>query len=270
MNPFLITFVLNMKKHLCILFPKGCLCITFIFSLFTPQFCSAQADTSKKVTGYLSLGYGISQPEGNYVSTALNANSGYALTGSASYLSFGIMINSLNFGFAFMRGSNSNVYNINGYVASLQASDPLTTYTAVSSKQTYLCNYAFYGIYKAFYYKRFSFDFSLLLGNCTMSFPFVSYKMVTQGGIYSAEYVNGGNVSALGYNGKLGIRYSVTKGFFAGIIIDYIYSDFSFSTSENYTDNSGTAHNYPLTWELPMSVLNISLDAGWQFGRNLK
>ena len=181
MNPFLITFVLNMKKHLFILFPKGCLCIAFIFSLFTPQFCSAQADTSKKVTGYLSLGYGVSQPEGNYVSTALNVNSGYAKIGGAANLSFGIMINSINFGFAFMRGSNTNFYNINGYMSSLQAADPSSVYTAAYGKQSYLCDYAFYGLYKAFYYNRFSFDVSILAGNSTLTLPFISYSMVSQG-----------------------------------------------------------------------------------------
>ncbi|HXP49698.1 MAG TPA: hypothetical protein VN922_07090 [Bacteroidia bacterium] len=251
-----------MKKHLFILF-------TVSFSLFTSLYCSAQADTSKKVTGYLSLGYGISQPEGNYLATTVNANSGYAKTGGAANLSFGIIINSVNFGFAFMRGSNINFYNINGYMSSLQAANPSSVYTAAYGKQSYLCDYAFYGVYKAFYYNRFSFDVSVLAGNCSLTFPFISYGIVTQG-VPSAEYVKGGIASAVGFDGKLGIRYSVTKGFCVSVIVDYIYTDISFSTAENYTDNSGNVHAFPLIWDLPMSVLNISLNAGWQFGRNVK
>ncbi|HWY99053.1 MAG TPA: hypothetical protein VNY36_08215 [Bacteroidia bacterium] len=240
--------------------------LTFSFSFF---YATAQVDTGKKVTGFLTLGYGLCQSVSDFGSTANNTTSGYAQVGTANNLSFGIIINSINFGFSFMRNTSSNIYNTSAYTSNLQASQPSATFTAVSNKQPYLGGYIFYGIYKAFYVKRFTFDVRIMAGPCSIILPYVSYGEVLEG-LQSSEYINGGATSATAFCGNLGIRYSITEGFCASIEVSYVYAQTSFTTTENYADNNGNAQVYQYVWNLPVSLLNVSLNVGWQFGRFIK
>jgi hypothetical protein len=240
--------------------------LIFSFSLFTLK---AQVDTGKKVAGFLTLGYGLCQPVSDFGSTANNTASGYAQTGTANSFSFGIMINSINFGFAFTRSTSSNIYNAGAYTSNLQPNQPASVYTATSGKQLYLGGYSFYGIYKAFYVHRFTIDARLMAGPGSITLPYVSYNEVS-GSFQSSYYINGGTVSATAFCGDLGIRYSITEGFCASINIGYIYAQASFTTNENYADNNGNAQTYQYVWNLPLSLLNVSLNVGWQFGRLIK
>src|ERR1700722_18982984 len=164
----------TMKKLVFALF-------VFSFSLFTQSYCNAQADSGKKVSGYLTIGYGASLPVGSYSSVSNNSSSGYAQVGGATNLSFGIIINSLHFGFAFMRGTAVNGFNSGEYVNGLQANNSNATYTDQSSKPFYEAYYTFYGLYKAFYYNNFSFDVCAMIGPCYAYTPGLQYIAVTQG-----------------------------------------------------------------------------------------
>jgi hypothetical protein len=248
-----------MKKLLFIL-------LVFHFSLITLK---AQVDTGKKVAGFVTLGYGLCQPVSSFGSTANNPSSGYAQTGTANNLSFGIMINSINFGFAFMRSTSNNNYNVDAYTNNLQANLPSSSYKATSGKQPYLGGYIFYGIYKAFYISRFTFDARVMLGPCSVILPITTYGEIYNG-LQSSYYINAGTISATAYSVGLAVRYSITKGFCASLDVTYIYTQLNYSTTENYADNNGNTQTYPITGSLPVSLLNVSLNLGWQFGRNLK
>ncbi len=121
--------------------------------------------TNPEPSGYMSINFGLSYPEGSYGAGYGNVYGGYAQSGTIYHFSFAFPIDHSNFGLAFMFGSSSNNYDINTFINYNNTHDPYAYYEAgPGSNNVYQQSSIMGGLYVTAPVGRLSIDGRLMIG----------------------------------------------------------------------------------------------------------
>lgn len=229
--------------------------------------------------GYVSVNSGFSSVLGNWgFGFNTQYDGSYAMNGTFQNIAAGIPINGSNFGVALMLGFYDNPFDYNTFVGNaLYAST--TNYTAYSipSYGDYQSVNLMAGVFYTYPLKRFSFDARAMLGYISCGLPGLEYDAVQQPNVYiNPTYQDDWQISSstargVAYDVGVGIRYSFRRNTCIMLNADFLQASLPFSTTvlQQHIDQNGnvTYSEYSLTGTVPLSLFNISLGLGIQFGR---
>lgn len=222
-------------------------------------------------SGYISINFGLANPEGNYASMTGGGYGGYALPGDIFHISIGVPINRSNFGLAFMFGSINNQYDINSYCNNNGVSPAL-------DQNYYAQNCVMGGLYLTIPIGILSIDGRLMIGGLFGTLPEIDYQYDDAQGNNWQYDTEPSNSSSLVYDAGIGARVLLARfgrrKLCAMINVDYMYSNIPFSTQQDQYETPSTGPNAGITLQnsyspsvtgnLPFELLNVTFGLGYQ------
>jgi hypothetical protein len=255
-------------------------------------------------SGYISINFGFSNPEGNFGQSYSQNNFGdgpavgigygnYASPGSAFHFSLGIPINHSNFGVALMFGSYDNDYNTNAYATSLNASpinynpyssspntppSSIIAYQSGGGLNTYDESSIMGGLFATYPVGRLSIDGRLMLGALLCNLPEQDITAVDADDDYLEYDIEPSNSTSLAFDIGVGARFMIAQLGRRKLCImvnaDYLYSSVSYTTQQDLYVNPASGPNAGYTAQLvpspqisgkiPISLVNITFGIGYQ------
>jgi len=243
--------------------------LTFILFVTVPSVTLAQKkDTASKTSAYFSAGFGASIATGGFASLATASLGGDATRGTCEYISAGLIIKKLKFGFAIKEGWFTSSFNTGRYLQSAQAADtaPNKTFTQQGGGTKYNGGYGMLGLITDIKIHRCIIEFRLLGGELTYVFPEVIYSVSGPHMAPSPVYdFLSTESSAFAFEAGVNARLPFTKHFGAMIDIGYLHSSFAYGTEEQYTDGSGTLQQAGVYYSCTLSFLSMVAGLVYQF-----
>jgi hypothetical protein len=241
----------------------------FIFLLFFYSTTTAQTDSSaSKTTGYLSFNFGMSLPVGTFSSTT-TANPGtFASRGTSTFLSAGIIISKLKFGFAIKEGWYECGFDPNGYIKAAQAADslPNRTFNRQGSDAKYYGGYGMIGLITDLKIHNLTLEFELMGGRLTAIFPEVIYSVTSSTGSVSAPYdFASTEVGAFAFEGGINGRLPIYKHFCIMVEFTYLYSSLLYATVEQYTNSAGVITSQNIYYTCQLSFISGTAGIAFRF-----
>jgi len=215
-------------------------------------------------TGYYELSFGPAIPIGSFANESGKSYGEYATLGNNFNLSVAVPINHSNFGIAFIYSSYNNFFDMNTYLNNMQMSDPSKNYTGINSDE-YDESFIMFGMFATYPVERLSFDFRLLGGVAFCHLPEVDYGAnPINENYYTYQWDTYSNRSTsfvfdIGGNIRYKIRrMSVMLG------IDFISTNPSINTTEQYTDPNGNNAYTHVGGNISISNIGINLGIGYR------
>jgi hypothetical protein len=238
-------------------------------------------DSNPDPSGYLAINLGYTIPQGSFGTAFGSAYGAYATPGLTYDFSFAYPICHSNFGFALMYGNYTNGYDLDTYVNNLNNSNPNLLYQSVyPDNDIYSESSLMGGLFITVPVGRFSFDARIMGGVLFCSLPEQDYATQDAQGNINQYDIESSTCSGFAFDAGLGIRYLIVKfsnrQLCAMVNLDYLYSNPNYSTVQDIyqtpalNNPNNTTYQIspspPVSGHLPISLLNISLGLGYQFG----
>ncbi len=226
--------------------------------------------------GFVAVNTGFATVTGNWgFSLSPQYDGTYALSGSLQSISAGIPINGSNFGIALMIGLYDNPFDLNSFVQNVADADPNLNrgYGTLQGGDYATINFMA-GLFYTYPVKRFSFDLRVMGGYINCGLPEIAYGAEQDAipfNIQDTWDIASSSAGGFAYDVGVGARYSFRRSMCLMLNFDWLGASLPFKTLEthqNVDNNGNVTYDYPnLSGTVPVSLFNISLGLGFQFGR---
>ncbi len=223
--------------------------------------------------GYIAVNSGFGAPVGNFAVNFGTSYGNYALPGQIQSLTAFVPVNHTNVGVAVMIGVHDNAYDVNSFVNNIQLTEANANkiYLADGSSD-YQETSILAGVFYTIPVKRFSFDFRLMGGLLVCRLPEVQYEAYIPQTATAAEQdflwnSQPSSSQAFAIDLSAGVRYSLRRRLCLMGNIDFMHANVHYASYQQYVDPNGNLIISPMTGNTPISLVNISVGLGFEFGR---
>lgn len=193
-------------------------------------------------TGFLSVNFGLAEPEGTFAQQIGTGYGGYALPGDLFSLSLGLPVNHSNFGVAVMIGSYSNTYNNDQWTANINNnSNPNNAFFQNANQiqgtyNIYSNTTVMGGLYGTLPVGNLSIDGRLMIGAMIGGLPERAFGFYDTANNFYEDDIQPSNPVALAFDAGIGLRYLIgnfgRRKVCLMVNADYLFTNVSYFTPD--------------------------------------